>query len=437
MAEIFQLILNSAEGAFLEVGAFVGVVLLIFGYINYKKSGSFIASIEKSKKFQPIIGALLGLTPGCGGAIFVMPLYFKKVVTFGTVVATLVATMGDSAFVLLASHPIQYILVSGISFIVAIITGYVVDMTGLGDQILEKYNQRKMNRERVHEKHQGISHEIHQFELNLMGMSDQESITHVGHEEGDEIDLMLHHNLKGHQKQDTWGYRFTHNAFYLYWGFIFVGLIFGIMLLFQIDVNRLAVPNLGLFFGVIGTIFSVLMMLMGKKFLQDDTHEEAELKLMSLKETFIHNAQDTAFVITWVFVGFLAYELFVLALGGGDYVAGEQLVEMALLATGVLSIIIGASIGLIPGCGPQIIFVALFSRGLVPFAALLANAISQDGDALLPLIAIDRRSATWATVITTVPAILFGLIIYWFELNTGLGQIFQTTLETIRISLTM
>ncbi len=57
-----------------------------------------------------------------------------------------------------------------------------------------------------------------------------------------------------------------------------------------------------------------------------------------------------------------------------------------------MAVIIGVLIGIIPGCGPQIIFVTLYTRGLVPFSALLANAISQDGDALFPpLIAIDKK----------------------------------------------
>jgi len=432
MSTIFELIIGSAEGAFLEVGVFVGSVLLIFGFINYKQSGSFITAIQNSKKWQPVIGALLGLTPGCGGAIFVMPLFYKKTVTFGTVVATLVATMGDSAFVIIASHPIQYIIISVFSFLIAILTGYLVDMTSLGDNILEKFNKRKLDQRKVDELHSKVNHNLHEYECTRFSGCTDTSISHIGHEEGDEIDLLLHHKVKGHQQYDTWGYKFTHNSFYLYWGFITIGLVLGILLLFQVDVNQLFIPNLGLVLGVSGTLFSIIMMVMAKKFLGDDTHEEAELKVMSLKETFIHNAQDTAFVVTWVFVGFLAYELIILALGGGDYAAGEGLIETALLATGILSIFIAGLIGLIPGCGPQIIFATLFTQGLVPFAALLANAISQDGDALLPLIAIDKRSALWASVITTIPAILFGLIIYWFEINTGAGKIFSTSLDQLK-----
>ncbi|AKL96955.1 putative membrane protein [Clostridium aceticum] len=422
---ILELILDSAEAAFLEVGVFVGFVLLLFGYINYKKAGDFIGSIERSKKWQPVLGALLGLTPGCGGAIFVMPLFFKEAVTFGTVVATLVATMGDSAFVLIASHPTAYIVVSFLSFLVAIITGYIVDTTDIGSNILSKYKARKKSKEEVDKSHQDVDHALLHYECQRMSGCKTDFIEHIGHIEGDEIDLLLHHKLKGHQNHDTLGYKFTHNSFYLYWLLLSVALPFSIALLWQVDINELFIPNLGLVIGILGTIFSITMMLMSKKFLGDDTHEETELKIMSLKETIIHNAQDTAFVVTWVFVGFLAYELLVLAIGGGDYAVGENLIETTLLATGILSVFIGAAIGLIPGCGPQIIFVALFTRGLIPFAALFANAISQDGDALLPLIAIDRPSAVWATIITTIPALIFGLILYWFEINTALWALFH------------
>lgn len=47
---------------------------------------------------------------------------------------------------------------------------------------------------------------------------------------------------------------------------------------------------------------------------------------------------------------------------------------------------------------------------------VLVNAISQDGDALLPLMARDKKSPLWASVITTIPAILIGLVAYAFAI---------------------
>ncbi len=411
LSQIFEIIIDSAESAFIEVTVFVGAVLLLFGYIDYKKSGKLVQSIEESKDAQPLIGALLGLTPGCGGAIFVMPLFPKGTVTFGTIIATLIATMGDSAFVLISVMPKQYLLVSFLSFVVAVIVGYLVDRTSLGERLLEDMHKDKRKKTLDELVHKDESNTLEPLNVEV------EEFQHIGHSEGDEIERILHHETKGHQDIDSFGYKFTHNAYKLYWVFISIGLVLGIMELFQIDVNELFIPNLGLILGVGGTLFSVIMMVMSNKFIQADTHEETELKANSLKETLIHNAQETAFVATWVFAAYLAYEFFILFLGKGDYSIGEALVTSFLTRQGLTAVIVGALVGIIPGCGPQIIFVTLFTKGLVPFAALLANAISQDGDALFPLIAIHKKSALWATIINTVPAILVGILAYFIEMS--------------------
>ncbi len=407
--EILRLIIYSAENSFIQVTVFVGAVLMLFGYINFKLSGKLVEKIEKSKRTQPIIGSLLGLTPGCGGAIFVMPLFPQGSVSFGTVVATLIATMGDSAFVLMTVLPLQYILVSILSFIVAIITGYIVDYYKFGDRLLANINLKK----KINKGRKKVDHELQAME----GKQNIQELQHIGHMEGDEIDLILHHDIKGHQARDTLGYKFTHSAYSLYWVIISIGLIFGILELFQVDLNNLIIPNLGMIMGIMGTGLSIIMMIMSKKFIQADTHEESELKVLSLRETVIHNAQETAFVATWVFFAYLAYELFVLFLGSGHYMTGQMMITSFLTQSGLMAVIIGVLIGIIPGCGPQIIFVTLFTRGLLPFSALLANAISQDGDALFPLIALDKKSAVWATVFNTIAAFIVGILAYYIEIG--------------------
>lgn len=415
--EIFELILASMEGSFLQVTVFVGAVLMIFNYINFKTEGAFIETIKNAKRFQPVIGALLGLTPGCGGAIFVMPLFIKGNVTFGTVIATLIATMGDAAFVMIAAMPMHYLWISVLSFVAAIVTGYIVDYLKIGDKLLA--NMEIHNKKELEALHAVADHMVLDMASGGADAHNHDNYKHVGHDEGDIVDLALHHNAKGHQDPNSLGHRFTHSFYRVYWVFIALGLVLGVMLLFQMDVNALIIPNLGLYIGVIGTLVSAALMIMGKKFLADDTHEESEIKMMSLKETFIHGAQETAFVGTWVFVAYLIYEIGVFAMGGGDYGAGELIMKEMMMAAGLYSVIIGAAIGLVPGCGPQIIFVALFTKGMVPFAAVLANAISQDGDALFPLLAIDRKSSLWATVITTIPAFVFGILFYYLEVTFG------------------
>ncbi len=398
--DILEIVIRSAEGSFVQVTVFVGAVLLIFGLIDYKMQGGLIKSIERSRRWQPVVGAFLGLTPGCGGAIFVMPLYLKRSVSFGTVVATLIATAGDSAFVMISAMPLHYLYISGISFVVAIATGYVVDYLKIG-LIVKSSAPREKDLKKQHQD------EDHRLEDHI----------HIGHEDGDEQDLILHHRLKGHQDPDSLGNRITHHGYWVYWLFVFIGLILGILLLFQVDVNTLAIPNAGIVFGAVGTFLSIVFVIMGNKFLGDDTHEESELKLISLKETVIHNAQETAFVGTWVFAAYLVYELVIYVMGNGDYAHGEELAQSFMTSAGLAAVVIGALIGIIPGCGPQIIFVALFVKGWLPFSAILANAISQDGDALFPLLAMDKKSALKATAVTTIPALMVGIIFYLIEVN--------------------
>lgn len=413
LQEVLQIVASSAEGAFLEVTVFVGAVLLLFGYVDYLLSGRLVKKIENSKRFQPIIGAFLGLTPGCGGAIFLMPLFPRRIVSFGTITAALIATMGDSAFVFMTVMPREFLMVSAITFVIAIIVGYLVDLFPLGDWLLKKYGEDQKKKEEALAAHEAMDHSLFERETGI----GHEEWPHIGHAEGDEIDLLLHHGTKGHLPPHTLGYKLTHSAYAVYWLFIALGLVLGVLSIFQVDLNELFIPNLGLIFGLVGTGFSILMMVVSRKFLAVDTHEESEMKLASLKETLIHNAQETAFVGTWVFAAYLAYEFFVLLIGSGSYSAGESVITSFLTQTGLLSVLIGVLVGVIPGCGPQIIFVTLFTRGLVPFSAVLANAISQDGDALFPLIAIDKRSAFWATVVNTIPALIVGLVAYWLEVT--------------------
>ena len=84
---------------------------------------------------------------------------------------------------------------------------------------------------------------------------------------------------------------------------------------------------------------------------------------------------------------------------------GNNPVVMVLLATAV---------GFIPESGPHIAFVTLFANGVIPFPVLLANSISQDGHASLPLLAESRKAFFLAKAVKAVPAILIPLALLLF-----------------------
>ena len=66
----------------------------------------------------------------------------------------------------------------------------------------------------------------------------------------------------------------------------------------------------------------------------------------------------------------------------------------------------GVVVGFLPGCGPQIVVTTLYLAGLVPLSAQIGNAISNDGDALFPAIALAPRAAILATLYSGIPALL-------------------------------
>jgi hypothetical protein len=70
-------------------------------------------------------------------------------------------------------------------------------------------------------------------------------------------------------------------------------------------------------------------------------------------------------------------------------------------------------VGLIPGCGPQVLVTTLYVNGVIPFSSQIANAISNDGDALFPAIALNPRAAVLATLYSSVPALIVGYGFYF------------------------
>jgi len=115
---------------------------------------------------------------------------------------------------------------------------------------------------------------------------------------------------------------------------------------------------------------------------------------------------DTHFVTAWVVASFMVFEILV-NVAGVDLAAWFS--EYAYLAP-----LVAVAIGLLPGCGPQIVVMTLYIQGIIPFSAMAANAISNDGDALFPAIALAPKAALMATVYSTIPALLLGYGLYFY-----------------------
>ena len=390
LGDVVEIVVVSMRDAFLAVTVFVAAMVLLFSWLQYATSGRFVDYIRKKKKFQPIIGALMGLTPGCGGAIVMMPMYARGYVTYGTVIATLIATLGDAAFVLIgaaiadSSFVAPLIAVHIISFVVGVSWGYLVDMTGTTPRKpLGRFGPTI-----------GEEEETLDSETEDIGNSPLEDLPR--------------------EVPDGLGYKILHQGYLIWWGVTIIGLIFAILLLvwsgqdpdynLELTYDPSTMDGFITWIGLIGTTSSVVLYIAQKNWFSDDTEATIGDKLHSMRETMIHAASETAFVTFWVMIAYLLFEFTLLFSG-----VTEQ--TMSKYGDGPLAVIIAAMIGLIPGCGPQIIAITAYTKDIISFPALTANAISQDGDALFPLLVRHKAASLWATVHTTIPAILAGLIL--------------------------
>ena len=384
--DVLDIVVTSMRDAFLAVTVFVAVMVLLFSWLQYATSGRFVEYIQSHKKLQPVIGALMGLTPGCGGAIIMMPMYARGYVTYGTVVATLIATLGDSAFVLIgaavadSSFIAPMIAVHVISFVVGVLWGYIVDMTGTTpSKPLGKFGPKVGD--------------------DMIPESDE--------------DTSLLEDLPREVPEGI-GYKILHQGYLFWWGITTIGFIFAILLLvwsgqdpeyeLKLAYNPLTIDGFITWVGLLGTTLSVVLYVAQKNWFADDTEATIGDKLHSMRETMVHAASETAFVTFWVMIAYLAFEFTMLFSG-----VTEQ--DMARHGDGLIAVVIAAIIGLIPGCGPQIIAITAYTKEMISFPALAANAISQDGDALFPLLVRHKAASLWATVHTTIPALITGIFL--------------------------
>lgn len=125
------------------ITSFVLMMMLLIEYINVQTQGAWQSGLKKSRFRQYILGAFLGLIPGCLGAFMVVSLYSHRIVSFGALAAAMIATSGDEAFIMLAMFPVDALWLNAVLFAVALIAGY------LSDIILK--NQKDFLRDGVHE----------------------------------------------------------------------------------------------------------------------------------------------------------------------------------------------------------------------------------------------------------------------------------------------
>ena len=194
-----------------------------------------------------------------------------------------------------------------------------------------------------------------------------------------------------------------HLSLYKFWLVIFIpGFFLGILSQFQINLVKILNFDIYYFFGYSGALLAMFIWAINPfsdKAISLDTSRNIQSKGIDM----------TNFVTVWVIVGFLVFDI-------GIYFTGidfKKIFEVMLPLTPLVAIFIG----FVPGCGPQILTATLYLNGYIPFSAEIGNAISNDGDALFPAIAICPKDAILATIYSAVPAVIVAYSYFFFLEN--------------------
>ena len=341
--EFGGIIISSIADAYIQVTSFVAATLFLFYGLERFFKVDLTKKLSESGNLQVFLAALLGALPGCGGAIIVITRYVSGSLSFGAVLATLTATMGDAAFLLIANEPSTGLLIMALGLIVGTISGYIVDKIH-GPDFLRPKIAPDLLRDNSHASQQSNSILVTKIWVVL----------------------------------------------------IVPGIVLGILAAFQVDIDLLfqnpLIPQPGTYFGFVAGAFCVFL------WAAPATLKGSKINNSKIPAYLRHTIADTNFVTAWVVFAFLIFEIWIFSFN----VDLENLFNGFVLYLPLIAVIIG----LLPGCGPQIIVTTMYIGGIIPLSAQIGNAISNDGDALFPAIALAPKTAIVATIYSTVPALI-------------------------------
>jgi hypothetical protein len=375
----------------LMITGFVFVMMLLIEYLNVLTRGGWDRIIGRLRWGQRLLAAALGATPGCLGAYAVVSLYMHRVITLGTVVAAMIATSGDEAFVMLALFPRQALALFGILFVTGIASGFVTDLVTRHRRTqvtprLDRYAASHPAEERcvpfsrteiaTQWKHCSpqrgwLTVFLVLFLIGVLaGKLGHSHAPAGGHGLLPPAPAALHHAEHGHAHggAEQIGHECEHDAPE---GHHAAG---------DWDWVRVTLLLAGLF-----GLFVVVTV--PEHFLEE--HLWKHLARVHISRIFL-----------WTFGALLLVHLLL------SHAQTETWIREGNLPV----LVIACLLGLIPESGPHLLFVTLYAQGAIPFSVLLASSVVQDGHGMIPLLAHSRRAFVAVKAINLLIGLLLGLL---------------------------
>ncbi|MBR4811110.1 MAG: hypothetical protein IK039_05045, partial [Bacteroidaceae bacterium] len=101
---IVSVLTESLRTAVLVTGLVV-IMMMLIEVFNVSSGGRMFSGLGKHRLGQVLLSAFLGIIPGCMGGFASVSLYTHGLISFGALVAMMIASSGDEAFVMLAMFP--------------------------------------------------------------------------------------------------------------------------------------------------------------------------------------------------------------------------------------------------------------------------------------------------------------------------------------------
>lgn len=342
-----HLLIDILRNSILITGLVV-VMMMMIESLNIESRGLFFKGLRKTRTGQVVIGALLGSIPGCMGGFATVSLYTHRMFSFGALVAMMIASSGDEAFIMLAMIPEKALMLFVILFVLAVAVGLVVDR-------FVKSPAPECNKGYV-----------------------------VHHEEGEEPEVKKRHF--GWKRMfmfialavfiaalatGTLGHEHHHHGHHVHTeGF---------------HIDLLSEEWMNVLFACLSVIVLFVLLFASDHFVEDHLWNHIVRRHLPV-------------IFAWTFGVLLVIGI------GLQHIDIEHWIS----DNTALMILLAAAIGMIPESGPHMIFVTLFAAGVIPFPVLLASSISQDGHASIPLLAEDRKGFLWARLINFFTALAAG-----------------------------
>ena len=312
-------------------------MMLVIEYLNILSRGNWSSKLQKSPIKQIVFGALLGIIPGCLGAYTAVSLYVHNIFSTGALVATMIATSGDEAFMMFSVIPETALLIHIILFVVAIVAGLIVN--AVSKKRLFKYREKHFHIH--HEEVESISFDFAEIlsqikKISLIRLSLLVGLIIIL------IGVIMNLMHEGHNHQES-----SHLILDQHEHPIWISITFIVVL----------------------AISSFIVLTVNDHFLK------AHVWKHILVKHFIRIFAWTFFTLLAISILNMYFEL--------DSLIGDNLYLVLLIAV---------LIGILPQSGPHFVFVLLFASGSLPLSILMASSIVQDGHGSLPLLAESQKS---------------------------------------------